>query len=46
MLYSESEGSWLKPRLPVTLESNKYTEINIELVTLPRDGSPKLTAGQ
>ena len=24
VLHSESEGSWLKPRLPVTLGSNKY----------------------
>ena len=33
----------LKPRLLVTLESNKYpTVINTELVTLPHGSGPKL----
>ena len=46
-LHSESEGSQLKPRLPVTLGSNKYqTMIEMELVTLPLYSGPKLALDQ
>ena len=41
MLHSESELSWLKPRLLVTLGSS--TVMIIGLVMLPLDSGPKLT---
>ena len=46
-LHSDLEVHWLKPRLSVTLGSNKYqTVIKMGLVTLPLDSGPKLAMGQ
>ena len=43
VLHSESEGSWLKPMILVTLESNKYQmRYLIGLVTLLLNIGPKL----
>ena len=46
-LHSESEGSWLKPRLPLILVLNKYqTVIKMELVTMSLNSGPELDVGQ